>query len=93
MLLEYWSPACWPPVGLATWQSASRSSITAVAGVAEDEVTVPIAEVEVTRADLRIDHQRQPAVPGRQHVAAVLIPKVAEEQATFMSNARPLAPR
>ena len=33
------------------------------------------------------------AVPAASMSAAVLIPKVAEEQATFMSNARPLAPR
>ena len=44
-------------------------------GVAEDEVTVPIAEVEVTRADLRIDHQRQPGGACRQHVCGGLDPE------------------
>ncbi|MNG25675.1 hypothetical protein D3C84_1105620 [compost metagenome] len=33
------------------------------------------------------------AVPAASRSAAVLMPKVAEEQATFMSKAMPLAPR
>ncbi len=41
-------------------------------GVAEDEVAVPIAEVEVPRADLRIDHQRQFGAVGCQHVCRSL---------------------
>ncbi len=37
-------------------------------GIAEDKVAVPIAEVEVARADLRIDHQRESGAASRQHV-------------------------
>ncbi|MNF90253.1 hypothetical protein D3C84_728100 [compost metagenome] len=38
------------------------------AGVAEDEVAVSVPEIEVARADLRADHQRQFGGTGRQHV-------------------------
>ncbi len=38
------------------------------AGVAEDEVAVSVAKIEVARADLRIDHQRESGGTSRQHV-------------------------
>ena len=63
------------------------------AGVAEDEVAVAVAEVQVARADLRADHQhRARRARCAPRCAAMLMPKVAEEQATFMSKAKPSMP-
>ena len=77
----------------AAWPASASSTITAVADVAEDEVAVAVAEVQVARADLRIDHQHGAcAEPEATKSAAVLMPKVAEEQATFMSKAKPSMP-
>lgn len=54
-------------------------------GVAEDEVAIAVAEVQVAGADFRVDHQHRAGLAGRHGIDRGLMPKVAEEQATFMS--------
>ena len=63
------------------------------AGVAEDEVAVAVAAVQVAGGDLRVDHQHARA-PGRSapRRPPVWMPKVADEQATFMSKPKPSMP-
>jgi hypothetical protein len=56
------------------------------ADVAEDEVAVAVAPFQVRRGDFGVDHQHAPARCRRTALTACSMPKVADEQATFMSK-------
>jgi hypothetical protein len=55
-------------------------------------MAIAVAHVVVASADLGLTTSTERALPARMKSAAVWIPKVAEEQATFMSKPNPSIP-
>ena len=70
MLLENWVFSRVPRMSQPPCSAASSAALDDHGGghVAEDEVAVAVAEVQVARADLRIDHQHRPRRAGGHEV-------------------------